>query len=178
MQQLASRIEAYEEAQNIPRKSCRYRRWHHHYLQAYRYDKVRPRCSFGNAFLPASPPRKHEEKPLSFYPRVGYVVAVTLFSWTLSAILACYLRRTRRYKAYRLWNARFSGSTVCCRRTCVSSINGQLDLRNSLKEVFPATMELCILAFGFALMVGIPVGMLAGVTRSKWPIVLSARWRY
>ncbi len=30
-------------------------------------------------------------------------------------------------------------------------------------------MELCILAFGFALMVGIPVGMLAGVTRSKWP---------
>ncbi|EDW9443045.1 peptide ABC transporter permease SapB, partial [Salmonella enterica subsp. houtenae] len=28
---------------------------------------------------------------------------------------------------------------------------------------------LCILAFGFALMVGIPVGMLAGITRSKWP---------
>jgi ABC-type proline/glycine betaine transport system permease subunit len=29
-------------------------------------------------------------------------------------------------------------------------------------------MELCILAFGFALMVGIPVGMLAGITRNKW----------
>ncbi len=50
----------------------------------------------------------------------------------------------------------------------VSSINGQL-ISEQLKEVFPATMELCILAFGFALMVGIPVGMLAGVTRSKWP---------
>ncbi len=41
----------------------------------------------------------------------------------------------------------------------VSSINGQL-ISEQLKEVFPATMELCILAFGFALMVGIPVGML------------------
>jgi ABC-type antimicrobial peptide transport system, permease component len=29
-------------------------------------------------------------------------------------------------------------------------------------------MELCILAFGFALMVGIPVGMLAGIYRNKW----------
>ena len=35
-------------------------------------------------------------------------------------------------------------------------------------RVFPATMELCILAFGFALMVGIPVGMLAGIYRNKW----------
>lgn len=34
--------------------------------------------------------------------------------------------------------------------------------------MFPATMELCILAFGFALMVGIPVGMLAGIYRNKW----------
>jgi len=37
-----------------------------------------------------------------------------------------------------------------------------------MKGVFPATMELCILAFGFALVVGIPVGMLAGITRNKW----------
>jgi cationic peptide transport system permease protein len=29
-------------------------------------------------------------------------------------------------------------------------------------------MELCILAFGFALLVGIPVGMLAGIMRNKW----------
>ena len=49
----------------------------------------------------------------------------------------------------------------------VSSINGQL-ISEQLKEVFPATMELCILAFGFALMVGIPVGMLAGIYRNKW----------
>ena len=49
----------------------------------------------------------------------------------------------------------------------VSSINGQL-ISEQLKEVFPATMELCILAFGFALLVGIPVGMLAGIMRYKW----------
>ncbi len=49
----------------------------------------------------------------------------------------------------------------------VSSINGQL-ISEQLKVVFPATMELCVLAFGFALMVGIPVGMLAGIYRNKW----------
>lgn len=49
----------------------------------------------------------------------------------------------------------------------VSSINGQL-ISEQLKEVFPATMELCILAFGFALVVGIPVGMMAGIMRGKW----------
>src|SRR5690606_12533190 len=49
----------------------------------------------------------------------------------------------------------------------VSSIYGQL-ISELLKAVFPASMELCVLAFGFALMVGIPVGMLAGITRNKW----------
>lgn len=49
----------------------------------------------------------------------------------------------------------------------VSSINGQL-ISEQLKVVFPATMELCILAFGFALLVGIPLGMVAGITRFKW----------
>jgi cationic peptide transport system permease protein len=55
----------------------------------------------------------------------------------------------------------------------VSSINGQL-ISEQLKEVFPATMELCILAFGFALMVGIPVGMLAGYIATNGRISLSA----
>ena len=49
----------------------------------------------------------------------------------------------------------------------VSSINGQ-PISDQLREVFPATMELCIMAFGFALLGGIPVGMLAGITRNKW----------
>lgn len=49
----------------------------------------------------------------------------------------------------------------------VSGINGQL-ISQQIREVFPATMELCVLAFGFALLTGIPVGMLAGIMRNKW----------
>ncbi|WP_411705010.1 putrescine export ABC transporter permease SapB [Edaphovirga cremea] len=53
----------------------------------------------------------------------------------------------------------------------VSSINGQL-ISEQLKEVFPATMELCVLAFGLALVIGIPLGIIAGVMRNKWPDTL------
>ncbi|NIY46573.1 putrescine export ABC transporter permease SapB [Cedecea colo] len=49
----------------------------------------------------------------------------------------------------------------------VSSINGQ-SINEQLRNVFPATMELCLLAFGLSLLIGIPVGMLAGITRNKW----------
>ncbi|WIM56090.1 putrescine ABC transporter permease SapB [Pantoea anthophila] len=49
----------------------------------------------------------------------------------------------------------------------VSSTNGQ-EIGLQLREVFPATMELCILAFLFALLVGIPLGICAGVMRNKW----------
>ncbi|MDU6412776.1 MAG: putrescine export ABC transporter permease SapB [Yersiniaceae bacterium] len=53
----------------------------------------------------------------------------------------------------------------------VSSINGQ-PIREQLHEVFPATMELCVLAFGLALLIGIPLGITAGVMRHKWPDTL------
>ncbi|MFZ1874456.1 putrescine export ABC transporter permease SapB [Serratia sp. D1N4] len=49
----------------------------------------------------------------------------------------------------------------------VSSINGQA-ISAQLREVFPATMELCILAFVLALCIGIPLGIIAGVMRGKW----------
>ena len=49
----------------------------------------------------------------------------------------------------------------------VSSINGQ-PITQQLREVFPATMELCLLAFSLALLVGIPLGIIAGVMRNKW----------
>ncbi|MCU5775646.1 putrescine ABC transporter permease SapB [Erwiniaceae bacterium BAC15a-03b] len=49
----------------------------------------------------------------------------------------------------------------------VSSINGQ-SINLQLREVFPATMELCLMAFSLALMVGIPLGIIAGVMRNKW----------
>ncbi|SFM95970.1 cationic peptide transport system permease protein [Izhakiella capsodis] len=49
----------------------------------------------------------------------------------------------------------------------VSSING-IAISHQLREVFPATLELCILAFTMALLVGIPLGICAGVLRNKW----------
>nr|WP_216660429.1 MULTISPECIES: putrescine export ABC transporter permease SapB [unclassified Brenneria] len=54
-----------------------------------------------------------------------------------------------------------------------SSINGQAILVQ-LKEVFPATIELCLLAFILSLLVGIPLGITAGVMQNKGPdIVIS-----
>lgn len=49
----------------------------------------------------------------------------------------------------------------------VSSINGQ-PIGEQLRDVFPATLELCILAFILALLFGIPLGIWAGVTRYQW----------
>ncbi|MBW1253039.1 putrescine export ABC transporter permease SapB [Pantoea allii] len=49
----------------------------------------------------------------------------------------------------------------------VSSTNGQ-EIGVQLREVFPATMELCLMAFTLALIVGIPLGICAGAMRHKW----------
>jgi len=49
----------------------------------------------------------------------------------------------------------------------VSSINGQ-SINQQLREVFPATLELCFMAFSLAMLVGIPLGIIAGVMHNKW----------
>ncbi|MFG1172457.1 putrescine export ABC transporter permease SapB [Erwiniaceae bacterium CAU 1747] len=49
----------------------------------------------------------------------------------------------------------------------VSSINGQ-SINQQLREVFPATLELCFMAFTLAMLIGIPLGIIAGVMRNKW----------
>lgn len=56
----------------------------------------------------------------------------------------------------------------------ISSINGE-SISGQLKEVLPATIELCVLAFSLSLLVGIPLGVTAGVMRNKTPdIIISA----
>ncbi|ACY84708.1 putrescine export ABC transporter permease SapB [Edwardsiella piscicida] len=50
----------------------------------------------------------------------------------------------------------------------VSSINGQT-IVGQLREVVPATLELCILGFLLALFCGIPMGIAAGMMRGRWP---------
>jgi len=49
----------------------------------------------------------------------------------------------------------------------VSSINGE-PIGHQLGEFFPATLELCIMAFALALLIGIPMGIAAGMMRNKW----------
>ncbi|MGB9095219.1 putrescine export ABC transporter permease SapB [Erwinia sp.] len=49
----------------------------------------------------------------------------------------------------------------------VSSINGE-PIGQQIREVFPATLELCIMAFALAMVIGIPMGIAAGVMRNKW----------
>ncbi|MGM3176264.1 putrescine export ABC transporter permease SapB [Dickeya lacustris] len=48
----------------------------------------------------------------------------------------------------------------------VSSINGQ-PISEQLREVLPATIELCLLAFSLSLIVGIPLGITTGVMQRK-----------
>lgn len=50
----------------------------------------------------------------------------------------------------------------------VSAINGQ-SIGEQLKFVFPATLELCVLAFAISLGLGIPLGITATVFKHKWP---------
>ncbi|KAA9002002.1 peptide ABC transporter permease SapB [Affinibrenneria salicis] len=56
----------------------------------------------------------------------------------------------------------------------VSSINGQ-PISEQLHNVLPATIELCLLAFTLSLLVGIPLGITAGMMQNKWQdITISA----
>ncbi|NOH73104.1 ABC transporter permease subunit [Vibrio pectenicida] len=41
-------------------------------------------------------------------------------------------------------------------------------ISSELAVVFPATLELCLIAFVFSLLVGIPIGTLAGMKQGKW----------
>jgi cationic peptide transport system permease protein len=55
----------------------------------------------------------------------------------------------------------------------ISNFNFGLNLqgepiRDELFLVFSATMELCIISFALALLIGIPVGTLAGLRQGKW----------
>ncbi|MEX3019493.1 putrescine export ABC transporter permease SapB [Kluyvera sp. STS39-E] len=96
------------------------------------------------------------------------LLMVTLFFLTVVGFCLSYFTPHAPLQGASLWNAwGFWFNSVMHWDFGVSSINGQ-PISEQLREVFPATMELCILAFGFALLVGIPVGMLAGITRNKW----------
>lgn len=49
-----------------------------------------------------------------------------------------------------------------------SSING-MPIQQQLLDVLPATLELCIVSFFVSMLIGIPLGITAGISRRKWP---------
>ena len=96
------------------------------------------------------------------------LLLVTLFLLTFIGFSLSYITPHAPLQGASLWNAWvFWFNGLLHWDFGVSSINGQL-ISEQLKDVFPATMELCIFAFGFALLVGIPIGMMAGIMRNKW----------
>ena len=91
------------------------------------------------------------------------LLLITLFFLTFVGFSLSYFTPHAPLQGASLWNAwLFWFEGVLHWDFGVSSINGQL-ISEQLREVFPATMELCILAFGFALLIGIPVGMISGL---------------
>ncbi|MGL5006360.1 MAG: putrescine export ABC transporter permease SapB [Plesiomonas sp.] len=53
----------------------------------------------------------------------------------------------------------------------LSSVSGEA-ITPQLLNVFPATLELCLLAFIVSLLIGIPLGILAGARRGRWQDIL------
>ena len=83
------------------------------------------------------------------------LLIVTLFLLTFVGFSLSYFTPHAPLQGASLWNAWvFWFNGLIHWDFGVSSINGQ-PIAEQLKGVFPATMELCILAFGFALIVGI-----------------------
>ncbi|GAA3612456.1 MAG: putrescine export ABC transporter permease SapB [Gibbsiella quercinecans] len=96
------------------------------------------------------------------------LLVITLFLLTLVSFSLSYFTPHAPLSGAGLWDAyRFYLVSLLHWDFGVSSINGQA-INAQLREVFPATMELCLLAFTLALFIGIPLGIIAGVMRGKW----------
>lgn len=96
------------------------------------------------------------------------LLLITLFLLTLVSFSLSYFTPRAPLNGAALLDAyQFYLSSLLHGDFGISSINGQA-ISEQLREVFPATMELCFLAFTMALFIGIPLGLIAGVMRGKW----------
>ncbi|PWC22360.1 peptide ABC transporter permease SapB [Brenneria roseae subsp. roseae] len=102
------------------------------------------------------------------------LLLVTLFLLTLVGFSLSYYTPNAPLNGAALFDAyRFYLSSLLQADFGRSSINGQA-ISEQLKDVFPATIELCLLAFILSLMIGIPLGITAGVMQNRGPdIVIS-----
>jgi cationic peptide transport system permease protein len=97
------------------------------------------------------------------------LLIVTLFLLSMVAFSLSYFTPNAPLHGASLWDAyRFYFAGLFQLDFGVSSINGEL-INHQLMNVFPATLELCLLAFILALLFGIPLGIAAGMKRGKWP---------
>ena len=53
------------------------------------------------------------------------------------------------------------------------SIQSRQPVLNDLKAFLPATLELVVAAMVFAVVIGIPMGLISAVCRDRWPDILS-----
>lgn len=96
------------------------------------------------------------------------LLLVTLFFLSLVGFSLLFFTPHAPLQGVSLWNAwTFWIDGLMHWDFGVSSITGQ-SINAQLHVVFPATMELCLLSFSLALLIGIPVGILAGVMRNRW----------
>lgn len=96
------------------------------------------------------------------------LLLITLFSLTLVSFSLSYFTPHAPLKGAAMLDAyQFYFVSLLHWDFGVSSINGQA-ISEQLREVFPATMSLCLLAFTLSLFIGIPLGIIAGVMRGKW----------
>ncbi|HGJ5883546.1 putrescine export ABC transporter permease SapB [Arsenophonus sp.] len=95
------------------------------------------------------------------------LLIITLFLLTLVSFSLNYFTADAPLSGLSLWDAYiFYLTSLLHWNFGFSSINGQ-PISSQLNATFPATMELCFLAFILALIIGIPTGIIAGVWRNK-----------
>lgn len=96
------------------------------------------------------------------------LLAVTLLFLLLMSFSLNFFTAHAPLQGLPLWRALVSWFSSLLRGDFgVSAINGQ-PISMQLKQVLPATIELCLLAVCLALLIGVPAGMLAGITHNKW----------
>lgn len=96
------------------------------------------------------------------------LLIITLFLLSLVGFSLSYFTPHAPLEGVTLWDAwTFWFSGLLHGDFGLSSVNGQ-PIVLQISEVFPATIELCLLAFSMALMIGIPLGMAAGILNNKW----------
>lgn len=96
------------------------------------------------------------------------LLIITLFLLSLVGFSLSYFTPHAPLEGVTLWDAwTFWFSDLLHGDFGLSSVNGQ-PIILQISEVFPATIELCLLAFSLALMIGIPLGMAAGILNNKW----------